>query len=78
MDSRVSMLNVLSSGQAEGALRQICESVVVPNMQFREADAEAFADNPDEFIRKVNLLFPPTSLPSSSAEEPGIGATLPI
>lgn len=33
-------------------LSSICEKVVVPNMQFRDADEELFEDNPDEYIRR--------------------------
>jgi exportin-2 (importin alpha re-exporter) len=37
---------------APGALAQICERVIVPNMQLRDADVETFEDNPDEFMLK--------------------------
>ncbi|CAH1774646.1 unnamed protein product [Owenia fusiformis] len=33
-------------------LSSICEKVIVPNMQFREADEEGFEDNPEEYIRR--------------------------
>ncbi|BFY99292.1 hypothetical protein BsWGS_02332 [Bradybaena similaris] len=33
-------------------LASICEKVVVPNMQLREADGELFEDNPDEYMRR--------------------------
>lgn len=33
-------------------LASICEKVIVPNMEFRDADEEAFEDNPDEYIRR--------------------------
>lgn len=33
-------------------LSSICEKVIVPNMEFREADAEVFEDNPEEYIRR--------------------------
>ncbi|XP_052087731.1 exportin-2-like isoform X2 [Mytilus californianus] len=33
-------------------LASICEKVIVPNMQFRDADEELFEDNPDEYIRR--------------------------
>ena len=36
----------------EDTLRSICEKVVVPNMQFREADEELFVDNPEEYMRR--------------------------
>ncbi len=37
---------------APGALAQICEHVIVPNMQLRDADVETFEDTPDEFMLK--------------------------
>lgn len=36
----------------ETTLRNICENVIVPNMQFREVDEEQFEDNPEEYIRR--------------------------
>jgi exportin-2 (importin alpha re-exporter) len=33
-------------------LKSICEKVIVPNMEFRDADEEAFEDNPEEYIRR--------------------------
>ena len=33
-------------------LASICEKVIVPNMEFRDADEEAFEDNPEEYIRR--------------------------
>jgi exportin-2 (importin alpha re-exporter) len=33
-------------------LASICEKVIVPNMDFRDADEELFEDNPEEYIRK--------------------------
>ena len=33
-------------------LQSICEKVIVPNMEFRQADEEAFEDNPEEYIRR--------------------------
>lgn len=33
-------------------LASICERVIVPNMDFRNADEELFEDNPEEYIRK--------------------------
>lgn len=33
-------------------LASICEKVIVPNMDFRNADEEMFEDNPEEYIRK--------------------------
>ena len=33
-------------------LQQICEKIIVPNMEFREADEELFEDNPEEYIRR--------------------------
>uniref|UniRef100_A0A914URF2 Exportin-2 n=1 Tax=Plectus sambesii TaxID=2011161 RepID=A0A914URF2_9BILA len=38
--------------EQEGALRMICESVIVKNMIFRESDQEMFEDNPEEFARR--------------------------
>jgi len=36
----------------ESILKKICEEVVVPNVEFRQADEEVFEDNPEEFIRR--------------------------
>ena len=36
----------------ENMLRNICQNVIVPNMQFRESDEELFDDNPDEYLRR--------------------------
>ncbi|XP_046365033.2 exportin-2-like [Haliotis rufescens] len=33
-------------------LAQICEKVIVPNIQLRAADEELFEDNPEEYIRR--------------------------
>ncbi|KAK0052093.1 exportin-2 [Biomphalaria pfeifferi] len=33
-------------------LASICEKVVVPNMQLRDADEELFEDNPEEYMRR--------------------------
>ena len=33
-------------------LQNICEKVVVPNMQFRGADEELFENNPEEYLRR--------------------------
>ena len=33
-------------------LQSICEKVIVPNMEFRDADEEEFEDNPEEYIRR--------------------------
>lgn len=33
-------------------LAQICEKIILPNMEFRETDAELFEDNPEEYIRR--------------------------
>lgn len=33
-------------------LANICEKVIVPNIQFRTADEELFEDNPEEYIRR--------------------------
>jgi len=38
--------------QDEGTLQSICQNVIVPNMEFREADEEVFEDNPEEYIRR--------------------------
>ncbi|XP_032826379.1 exportin-2 [Petromyzon marinus] len=36
----------------QATLTSICEKVIVPNMEFRAADEEAFEDNPEEYIRR--------------------------
>jgi len=36
----------------ENTLIQICEKVIIPNMEFRTADEEQFEDNPEEYIRR--------------------------
>lgn len=36
----------------EQTMKTICENVIVPNMQFREADEEMFEDNPEEYLRR--------------------------
>lgn len=33
-------------------LSNICEKVIIPNMEFRESDQELFEDNPEEFTRR--------------------------
>ncbi|KAG8250095.1 exportin-2 [Homalodisca vitripennis] len=33
-------------------LSNICEKVVIPNMEFRPSDEELFEDNPEEYIRR--------------------------
>ena len=38
--------------QADGALQQICESVIVPNLRVRPEDEEMFEMNPTEYIRR--------------------------
>eukprot|EP00794_Sanderia_malayensis_P004821 gene4821-5453_t len=38
--------------QDESTLQSICQKVIVPNMEFREADEELFEDSPEEYIRK--------------------------
>ncbi|KAL2737733.1 exportin-2 [Vespula squamosa] len=35
-----------------GTLSSICEKVIIPNMEFRDSDAELFEDNPEEYIRR--------------------------
>lgn len=38
---------------SEGAaLKQICEQVILPNMQLRQVDEELFEDDPIEYIRR--------------------------
>ncbi|XP_039590825.1 exportin-2 [Polypterus senegalus] len=36
----------------QNTLTSICEKVIVPNMEFRTADEEAFEDNSEEYIRR--------------------------
>ena len=36
----------------EEALVQICEKLILPNIQLRDVDIELFVDNPDDYIRK--------------------------
>uniref|UniRef100_A0A673BGK5 Exportin-2 n=1 Tax=Sphaeramia orbicularis TaxID=375764 RepID=A0A673BGK5_9TELE len=36
----------------QNILTSICEKVIVPNMEFRSADEEAFEDNSEEYIRR--------------------------
>nr|KAF6422021.1 chromosome segregation 1 like [Rousettus aegyptiacus] len=36
----------------QSTLTSICEKVIVPNMEFRAADEEAFEDNSEEYIRR--------------------------
>ena len=36
----------------QATLQQICEKVIVPNMEFRETDEELFEDNSEEYIRR--------------------------
>ena len=38
--------------EEQEALAQICEKLVLPNIQLRDADIELFSDNPDDYIRK--------------------------
>lgn len=38
--------------ETEGTLSSLCERVIIPNMEFRDADEEAFEDNPEEYIRR--------------------------
>ncbi|KAF2074378.1 hypothetical protein CYY_004312 [Polysphondylium violaceum] len=37
---------------SEDILRQICSSIVLPNIQLREGDIELYEDNPVEYMRK--------------------------
>jgi exportin-2 (importin alpha re-exporter) len=55
----IKFLNILASKpmhaamfKEEATLRQIVESIIIPNMMLRDADVELFEDNPTEFIRK--------------------------
>ncbi|XP_055337167.1 exportin-2-like [Paramacrobiotus metropolitanus] len=36
----------------EGFLEAVCEKIVIPNIQFRQSDADDFDSNPEEFIRR--------------------------
>uniref|UniRef100_A0A8C9SDI2 Exportin-2 n=1 Tax=Scleropages formosus TaxID=113540 RepID=A0A8C9SDI2_SCLFO len=36
----------------QNTLTSICEKVIIPNMEFRSADEEAFEDNSEEYIRR--------------------------
>jgi len=38
--------------QTAGALKDICEKIVIPNLRMREYDFESFEDNPMEYIRR--------------------------
>jgi exportin-2 (importin alpha re-exporter) len=38
--------------EQQEALAQICEKLVLPNIQLRDTDIELFSDNPDDYIRK--------------------------
>jgi exportin-2 (importin alpha re-exporter) len=38
--------------EQQDALVQICEKLVLPNIQLREIDIELFTDNPDDYMRK--------------------------
>ena len=38
--------------EEQEALVQICEKLILPNIQLRESDIELFSDNPDDYIRK--------------------------
>ncbi|XP_043215299.1 exportin-2-like isoform X2 [Amphibalanus amphitrite] len=38
--------------EGDGVLSQICEKIIVPNMEFRVSDEELFEDNPQEYIRR--------------------------
>ena len=38
--------------QDPSTLAQICEKIIVPNIEMREVDAEQFEDNPEEYIRR--------------------------
>ncbi|KAG2451269.1 hypothetical protein HYH02_003876 [Chlamydomonas schloesseri] len=54
----IKFLNTIAKGvfanlfQADGALQQICESVIVPNLRVRPEDEEMFEMNPTEYIRR--------------------------
>jgi len=38
--------------ESSDTLRQICENIIIPNLQFREDDEELFNDNHVEYIRR--------------------------
>ena len=38
--------------EEQEALVQICEKLVLPNIQLRDVDVDLFIDNPDDYIRK--------------------------
>ncbi|XP_063967955.1 exportin-2-like [Lytechinus pictus] len=38
--------------EAPDTLKEICEKVIVPNMEFRETDEDLFEVNPEEYIRR--------------------------
>ncbi|XP_071494645.1 exportin-2-like [Diadema antillarum] len=38
--------------ESPDTLKSICEKVIVPNMEFRDADEELFELNPEEYIRR--------------------------
>ncbi|XP_053200432.1 exportin-2-like [Panonychus citri] len=38
--------------QDPSVLDSFCSNVIIPNMQFRESDAEMFEDDPEEYIRR--------------------------
>lgn len=54
----IKFLNTIARGvfsnlfKADGALQQICESVIVPNLRVRPEDEEMFEMNPTEYIRR--------------------------
>ncbi|KAG2501736.1 hypothetical protein HYH03_000236 [Edaphochlamys debaryana] len=54
----IKFLNTIAKGvfsglfAADGALQQICESVIVPNLRVRPEDEEMFEMNPTEYIRR--------------------------
>lgn len=40
-----------SGGDGEDVLQQVCERIVLPNVQLRRADEELLEDNPTEYVR---------------------------
>lgn len=38
--------------EAPGALKSICEKIILPNLQLRQSDEELFEDDPIEYIRR--------------------------
>ncbi|GIL79702.1 hypothetical protein Vretimale_12351 [Volvox reticuliferus] len=54
----IKFLNTIAKGvfsnlfAADGALQQICESIIVPNLRVRPEDEEMFEMNPTEYIRR--------------------------